>query len=79
MRRGAERTENMDIMINTNQVLEKRAEGINKALDMMEAGFSVSYKQVPKNNCTKDALVMNTANFNMLPTVYPDHEMLECF
>lgn len=74
---SAERTKNMNNMINVNLALEKRTDGINEALEMMDAGFLVSHKQVAKNNCIKDAFVMNAPNYNMVPTVYPDPEMME--
>ena len=74
---GAERTNDMNNILKVNLALEERKDGINEALETMNAGFSVSYKQVAKNNCIKEAFVMHSSNFNMLPTIYPDQEMME--
>ena len=67
----------MENIINGNLALAERTEGINEELDNMQAGFTVLYKQVSKNNCIKEALVMQAPEFNVVPTVYPDTEMMQ--
>lgn len=62
-----------------NLAVQERTEGINRALDDMNAGFKVIYRRIPKNNVVKDAFVMQTGSgkYNCLPTVYPDHDLLK--
>ena len=67
----------METLTKENLGLEERIDGINVALRAIDAGFSVTYKEVAKNNCIREALVMQNPEFNVLPTVYPDQDMMD--
>ncbi len=60
-----------------NTLIEDRVDGINSILVGMDAGFSVSYDRIPKNNVTRDAFIMRPMDGGVMsPTVYLDGELM---
>ncbi len=64
--------------MNTEMMMENRVDNINGILNGMDAGFSVMFDRIPKNNVTRDALIMRPFEKGLAaPTIYLNGELME--